>query len=134
MFEFLQEIFNNHFCLVGYLICVENDDWLDTNFIIQRDAANFLLNLENLIRDFKCLTLGFFKLYYCSTCSLNSCFLQVPVWSSYLFSCFSLQGQGDDIDYIEPKAIDFCNKVRAWQVSCGFNHTGAILEVDKEPL
>ncbi|XP_027073361.2 ultraviolet-B receptor UVR8 isoform X1 [Coffea arabica] len=43
-------------------------------------------------------------------------------------------GQGDDIDYIEPKAIDFCNKVRAWQVSCGFNHTGAILEVDKEPL
>ncbi|KAL3528231.1 hypothetical protein ACH5RR_012887 [Cinchona calisaya] len=37
-------------------------------------------------------------------------------------------GQGNDIDYIEPMAVDFHNNVKALQISCGFNHTGAILE------
>lgn len=37
-------------------------------------------------------------------------------------------GLGDDIDYIEPMMISFGNNVKALQVSCGFNHTAAILE------
>ncbi|XP_043705871.1 probable E3 ubiquitin-protein ligase HERC4 isoform X2 [Telopea speciosissima] len=37
-------------------------------------------------------------------------------------------GQGNDVDYYEPKMVNFDRDVRALQVSCGFNHTGAILE------
>ncbi|KAL1814094.1 hypothetical protein ACET3Z_024159 [Daucus carota] len=37
-------------------------------------------------------------------------------------------GLGDDIDYIEPMMISFGTNVKALQVSCGFNHTAAILE------
>lgn len=39
-------------------------------------------------------------------------------------------GQGNDVDYIEPRRVDFGEgvNVKALQVSCGFNHTGAILE------
>ncbi|XP_028062174.1 ultraviolet-B receptor UVR8 isoform X1 [Camellia sinensis] len=37
-------------------------------------------------------------------------------------------GQGNDVDYIEPARINFGKNVKALQVSCGFNHTGAILE------
>lgn len=38
-------------------------------------------------------------------------------------------GHGDDVDYIEPRVVvDFHSNLRALQVSCGFNHTGAILQ------
>lgn len=37
-------------------------------------------------------------------------------------------GHGSDVDYIKPRMINFGENVRAVQVSCGFNHTGAILE------
>ncbi|XP_034691673.1 ultraviolet-B receptor UVR8 [Vitis riparia] len=37
-------------------------------------------------------------------------------------------GQGSDVDHIKPKMVEFEESVRALQVSCGFNHTGAILE------
>lgn len=36
------------------------------------------------------------------------------------------QGQGDDVDYIEPMLLDFHKSVKALQVSCGFNHTAGI--------
>lgn len=39
-----------------------------------------------------------------------------------------MQGQGSDVDHIKPKMVEFEESVRALQVSCGFNHTGAILE------
>lgn len=40
-------------------------------------------------------------------------------------------GQGNDVDYIEPRRVDFGEgvNVKALQVSCGFNHTGAILQL-----
>ncbi|XP_023518662.1 ultraviolet-B receptor UVR8 isoform X1 [Cucurbita pepo subsp. pepo] len=37
-------------------------------------------------------------------------------------------GHGSDIDYVKPTMIDLGENVKAVQVSCGFNHTGAILE------
>ncbi|PSS26606.1 Ultraviolet-B receptor like [Actinidia chinensis var. chinensis] len=37
-------------------------------------------------------------------------------------------GQGSDVDYIEPTWVNLGKNVKALQVSCGFNHTGAILE------
>lgn len=37
-------------------------------------------------------------------------------------------GQGNDFDYITPIRVIFGKNVKALQVSCGFNHTGAILE------
>ncbi|KAE9449739.1 hypothetical protein C3L33_18370, partial [Rhododendron williamsianum] len=37
-------------------------------------------------------------------------------------------GQGNDVDYITPTRVIFGRNVKALQVSCGFNHTGAILE------
>ncbi|KAF9599820.1 hypothetical protein IFM89_001766 [Coptis chinensis] len=37
-------------------------------------------------------------------------------------------GHGDDIDYYEPMMVEFGKNVKALEVSCGFNHTGAILE------
>ncbi|XP_006345746.1 ultraviolet-B receptor UVR8 isoform X2 [Solanum tuberosum] len=37
-------------------------------------------------------------------------------------------GQGNDVDYIKPTKINFPRHVKALQVSCGFNHTGAIFE------
>ncbi|KAH7557210.1 hypothetical protein JRO89_XS11G0075100 [Xanthoceras sorbifolium] len=37
-------------------------------------------------------------------------------------------GHGNDIDYIQPTMVNFGKNVRALEVSCGFNHTGAILE------
>ncbi|CAH9071022.1 unnamed protein product [Cuscuta epithymum] len=52
-------------------------------------------------------------------------------------SCFLLlhvtrlphrKGQGNDIDYIEPALVNFQIGVRALQISCGFNHTGAVVE------
>ena len=38
------------------------------------------------------------------------------------------QGHGSDVDYINPTRVCFGEDVKALQVSCGFNHTGAILE------
>jgi len=38
------------------------------------------------------------------------------------------QGHGSDVDYISPTRVCFGEDVKALQVSCGFNHTGAILE------
>lgn len=38
------------------------------------------------------------------------------------------QGHGSDVDYINPTRVCFGEEVKALQVSCGFNHTGAILE------
>ncbi|KAL9313864.1 hypothetical protein ACSQ67_019316 [Phaseolus vulgaris] len=37
-------------------------------------------------------------------------------------------GHGSDVDYINPTRVCFGEEVKALQVSCGFNHTGAILE------
>ena len=37
-------------------------------------------------------------------------------------------GQGSDVDYINPARVCFGEEVKALQISCGFNHTGAILE------
>ncbi|XP_017422589.1 ultraviolet-B receptor UVR8 isoform X2 [Vigna angularis] len=37
-------------------------------------------------------------------------------------------GHGSDVDYISPTRVCFGEDVKALQVSCGFNHTGAILE------
>lgn len=37
-------------------------------------------------------------------------------------------GHGTDVDYVEPARIDFGRDVKAVDLSCGFNHTGAILE------
>ncbi|CAK9166658.1 unnamed protein product [Ilex paraguariensis] len=37
-------------------------------------------------------------------------------------------GLGNDVDYIEPAIVSFGKNVKALEVSCGFNHTGAILE------
>lgn len=39
-----------------------------------------------------------------------------------------LQGHGSDVDYIKPMMVNLGKNVKALQVSCGFNHTGAILE------
>ncbi|KAJ4967149.1 hypothetical protein NE237_018998 [Protea cynaroides] len=37
-------------------------------------------------------------------------------------------GQGNDVDYFEPMMVTFDRDIKALNVSCGFNHTGAILE------
>uniref|UniRef100_A0ACD5X1T7 Uncharacterized protein n=1 Tax=Avena sativa TaxID=4498 RepID=A0ACD5X1T7_AVESA len=37
-------------------------------------------------------------------------------------------GHGNDVDYFEPMMVEFGKNARAVHVSCGFNHTGAILE------
>ncbi|XP_059656346.1 ultraviolet-B receptor UVR8 isoform X2 [Cornus florida] len=37
-------------------------------------------------------------------------------------------GQGNDVDYNEPTMVNFGKNVKALQISCGFNHTGAVLE------
>ncbi|CAN4117887.1 unnamed protein product [Withania somnifera] len=37
-------------------------------------------------------------------------------------------GQGNDVDYIKPTKVNFHRHVKVLQVSCGFNHTGAIFE------
>ncbi|XP_010674387.2 ultraviolet-B receptor UVR8 isoform X2 [Beta vulgaris subsp. vulgaris] len=37
-------------------------------------------------------------------------------------------GHGTDVDYIEPTVIDLGSNLKAVEVSCGFNHTGAIYE------
>lgn len=37
-------------------------------------------------------------------------------------------GHGTDMDYYEPMVVNFSKNVKALEVSCGFNHTGAILE------
>ncbi|GAV76845.1 RCC1 domain-containing protein [Cephalotus follicularis] len=37
-------------------------------------------------------------------------------------------GHGSDVDYSKPTRVQFEKNVKALQVSCGFNHTGAILE------
>uniref|UniRef100_A0A7C9AVY8 RCC1-like domain-containing protein n=2 Tax=Opuntia streptacantha TaxID=393608 RepID=A0A7C9AVY8_OPUST len=37
-------------------------------------------------------------------------------------------GHGTDVDYIQPTMIEFGSNVKALEVSCGFNHTGAIFE------
>lgn len=45
-----------------------------------------------------------------------------------LMFCIYFQGHGNDVDYIQPTIVNFGENVRALQVSCGFNHTGALLE------
>ncbi|PHT77500.1 hypothetical protein T459_21022 [Capsicum annuum] len=37
-------------------------------------------------------------------------------------------GQASDVDYVKPTKVNFHRHVKALQVSCGFNHTGAIIE------
>ncbi|KAJ0039095.1 hypothetical protein Pint_22681 [Pistacia integerrima] len=37
-------------------------------------------------------------------------------------------GHGNDVDFIKPKMVNFGKNVKALQVSCGFNHSGAVLE------
>ncbi|XP_050203425.1 ultraviolet-B receptor UVR8 [Mercurialis annua] len=41
-------------------------------------------------------------------------------------------GHGSDVDYGKPLFVPFEKSMKALQVSCGFNHTGAILEEDAE--
>ncbi|XP_021636265.2 ultraviolet-B receptor UVR8 isoform X4 [Hevea brasiliensis] len=43
-------------------------------------------------------------------------------------NCICIQGHGSDVDYGNPTMVTFEKNVKALQVSCGFNHTGAILE------
>jgi len=38
----------------------------------------------------------------------------------------STQGHGSDVDRIDPSRVCFAEDVKTLQVSCGFNHTGAI--------
>lgn len=45
-----------------------------------------------------------------------------------LMFCIYFQGHGNDVDYIQPTIVNFGENVKALQVSCGFNHTGALLE------
>lgn len=45
-----------------------------------------------------------------------------------LMFCIYFQGHGNDVDYIHPTIVNFGENVKALQVSCGFNHTGALLE------
>lgn len=52
----------------------------------------------------------------------------VSVASTCLIQGGFVQGQGNDVDYIKPTKINFPRHVKALQVSCGFNHTGAIFE------
>lgn len=51
-------------------------------------------------------------------------------WSFFItFETFWwMQGHGTDVDYIEPTVIDLGSNLKAVEVSCGFNHTGAIYE------
>uniref|UniRef100_A0A7N0U0P0 RCC1-like domain-containing protein n=1 Tax=Kalanchoe fedtschenkoi TaxID=63787 RepID=A0A7N0U0P0_KALFE len=44
------------------------------------------------------------------------------------FSSGGQLGHGDDVDYISPSVVEFGRDLKAVSVSCGFNHTGAILE------
>lgn len=37
-------------------------------------------------------------------------------------------GHGTDVDYIKPTRVEFGENVKALEISCGFNHTGAIFE------
>ncbi|KAF6137614.1 hypothetical protein GIB67_036197 [Kingdonia uniflora] len=37
-------------------------------------------------------------------------------------------GHANDVDYYKPMMVNFGKNVKALQVSCGFNHTGALLE------
>ncbi|KAG5019483.1 hypothetical protein JHK87_015338 [Glycine soja] len=39
-----------------------------------------------------------------------------------------IKGHGSDVDYINPIRVCFGEDVKALQVSCGFNHTGAVIE------
>ncbi|KAJ8441206.1 hypothetical protein Cgig2_024935 [Carnegiea gigantea] len=48
----------------------------------------------------------------------------IPLVDSWFVSL----GHGTDVDYIQPTMIDFGSNVKAMEVSCGFNHTGAIFE------
>ncbi|KAK6923516.1 Regulator of chromosome condensation, RCC1 [Dillenia turbinata] len=40
----------------------------------------------------------------------------------------SVVGHGNDIDYLGPTLVKFGQNVKALEVSCGFNHSGVILE------
>lgn len=46
------------------------------------------------------------------------------IWLLMLF----IQGHGSDVDYINPTKVSIGENMKAVQVSCGFNHTGAIFE------
>ncbi|KAK1301536.1 Ultraviolet-B receptor UVR8 [Acorus calamus] len=37
-------------------------------------------------------------------------------------------GQGDEVDYFEPRVVHLGDSVKALQISCGFNHTGGIFQ------
>jgi hypothetical protein len=39
-----------------------------------------------------------------------------------------LQGLGNENDYLEPTHLQLKTNMKALQISCGFNHSGAILE------
>ncbi|XP_068643604.1 ultraviolet-B receptor UVR8 [Aristolochia californica] len=49
-------------------------------------------------------------------------------FSDHCYSSGGQLGQGNDVDYYEPTEVKLEENVRALQVSCGFNHTGAIFE------
>lgn len=61
-----------------------------------------------------------FSMYLC--CTVNM-YLVMP-----LIFCIYFQGHGNDVDYVQPMIVNFGENVKALQVSCGFNHTGALLE------
>ncbi|KAJ4830834.1 hypothetical protein Tsubulata_047256 [Turnera subulata] len=45
------------------------------------------------------------------------------------FSSGGQLGHGSDVDYVSPMLVDLGENVKALEVSCGFNHTGAIVEI-----
>ncbi|KAL6575903.1 hypothetical protein OROHE_000374 [Orobanche hederae] len=73
-----------------------------------------------------------------SSFDANVTFNGLPAWSvSFLPDCKNVffntakspsSSIIDDVDYIEPMMVSFGNNVKALQVSCGFNHTAAILD------
>lgn len=44
------------------------------------------------------------------------------------FIYYTMQGHGNDLDYFAPTEVSLGKNLVALQVSCGFNHTGAIFE------
>lgn len=41
-------------------------------------------------------------------------------------------GLGDEFDYLEPMPVQLKGSLKALHVSCGFNHSGALLEDQSE--
>lgn len=51
--------------------------------------------------------------------------LEFMIWRLFMLST---QGHGSDVDYINPTKVSIGENTKAVQISCGFNHTGAVIE------